>query len=138
MRYIIIISIFLASCNPCKYVSKHPECFSPDSIIVNNEVVRYEKEYITNDSVVFKAIPCDPVDSIIYKTKTIYKTKNIIKIDTIYKNKEVVKLNPINQELEQKVIKLEEKKDTLKKWLTRLIGLSLILIIILLILLRFK
>lgn len=134
MKKLIIISVvFLFGCNPCKYVSKHPECFSPDSIVINKETVRYEKEYITNDSIVFQAIPCDPYDSIIYKTRTIYKTKNVIKIDTIYKNKEVTKLNPINQQLKNDNDKLTNKVSNRNKVILGLI----IFVIILLLLYKF-
>jgi hypothetical protein len=138
MRYLIILSIFLVGCNPCKYVSKHPECFQADSVIINKETVRYEKEFITNDSIVFKAIPCDPIDSIIFKTKTIYKTRNIIKIDTIYKNKEVSKLNPINAQLQQSNTKLSNKIDRKNMWLKITTGLSIVLLLILGIILYFK
>lgn len=113
-KVLSIVALFtLVGCSPCKYIAKHPECFMPDSIIINNETVRYEKEYITNDSIVFQEIPCDPVDSIIYKTKTVYKTRNVIKIDTIYKSKEISKINPVNEILKKDNEKLTGK---VTKW----------------------
>ena len=62
MKHLIIISIFLVSCSPCKYVSKHPECFQADSVIINKETVRYEKQFITNDSIVFEKNALGMVD----------------------------------------------------------------------------
>lgn len=132
MKYILLfITIaLLYSCNPCKYVAKHPECFPADTIKITNDVVRYEKEFITNDSIVFQAIPCDPIDSIIYKTRTIYKTNNKIVIDTIYQSKEISKINPINSVLEQENISLNNKVSNKNKIIIVLLIITLGLLLI--------
>lgn len=107
---ILFVALFaLVSCNPCRYVAKHQECFHADTVIKIKDVVHYQKEYITNDSIVFQEIPCDPVDSIIYKTKTVYKTNYKTIIDTIYQSKEVAKINPINEQLKNQNDKLLNK-----------------------------
>ena len=50
MKYLILISIvFLVSCSPCKRIAKHPECFPADTVVINNEVIHYEKEIVIND-----------------------------------------------------------------------------------------
>jgi len=127
MKYLIILSILLASCSPCKYVAKHPECFKPDSVIINNEIIRYEKQFITNDSIIFDTIPCDPVENFVYKTRTIYKTNNKLIIDTIYQSKTIDRINPLNKVLEADNIKLENKT----KNRNRVIGGMSLLIILL-------
>ena len=71
MKYIIFASIlFLVSCNPCKYVSKHPECFPADSIVIEKNIIHYEKVFITNDSIILNTVPCDPILKTYYKNKT--------------------------------------------------------------------
>lgn len=110
MKYLIFIAIvFLASCNPCKYVTKHPECFPSDTILITNEVIHYEKEYITNDSIILDTVPCNPITNTYYKTRTEYITKLKVKIDTIITNKETVKINPLNEALKKSNDKLELK-----------------------------
>ena len=125
MKYIIIISILLASCSPCKYVAKHPECFKPDSVIINNEIIHYEKEYITNDSIVRDTIPCDVETNTVYSTRTIYKTNNKLIIDTIYQSKTIDRINPLNEVLESDNIKLKNKTKNRNKVIG---GLSLLII----------
>ena len=125
MKYLIILSILLASCSPCKYVAKHPECFKPDSVIINNEIIRYEKQFITNDSIIFDTIPCDPVENFVYKTRTIYKTNNKLIIDTIYQSKTIDRINPLNKVLESDNIKLKNKTKNRNKAIG---GLSLLII----------
>ena len=138
MRYIIILTVLLVSCNPCKYVSKHPECFPSDTIIKEKEVIKHIKEFVVNDSIVRDTVPCDPITNTYYKTNTIYQTKTIHETDTIIITEKETRINPINKELEQKVLSLEEKKAIQRKWLTRLIGLSLLLLVFSLLVIKFK
>ena len=98
-KLILLFAVLLAfACSPCKYVSKHPECFRPDTVKQVSVDVRYEKEYITQDSVVYQKIPCDPetkVQDVPVVYKTIYKTK----VDSIYRDKSVDRINPLNEKL---------------------------------------
>ena len=127
MKYLIILSILLVSCNPCKRIAKYEHCFSPDSVIINNEIIHYEKEYITNDSIVRDTIPCDVETNTVYSTRTIYKTNNKLIIDTIYQSKTIDRINPLNKVLEADNIKLENKT----KNRNRVIGGMSLLIILL-------
>lgn len=130
MKYIyLIIIVLLASCSPCKYVAKHPECFQADSIVIEKNVIHYEKIFITNDSIILDTVPCDPITETYYETKTVYKTKNVIKTDTIYTATTTSKLNPINTKLQNDNNKLENKlkrRNKLLLWLSIVLG-SLIL-----------
>lgn len=128
--YIILISIILSSCSPCKFVAKHPDCFMPDSVIINKETVRYEKEYITNDSIIFDTIPCNPVENFVYKTKTVYKTNYKTIIDTIYQSKEVSKINPVNELLESENMVLNNKLKNRTKALSIISPLLFIFVIL--------
>jgi hypothetical protein len=141
MRYIIILTVLLASCNPCKQIGRNPDkynCFPSDTIIKEREVIKHIKEYVTNDSIVRDTVPCDPITNTYYKTKTVYQTKTIHETDTIKITEKETRLNPVNKELEQRVTKLEEKKKSQRKWITRLIGLSLLLACTILLLIKFK
>ncbi len=122
MKYLLIILAFaLASCSPCKYVTKHPECFQSDTIRITNEVIKHVKEYVINDSIVYDSVPCDPFTNAVIETKTVYKTNWRIEIDTIYKSKEVSKINPINSELQKDNAKLTAKTKKQRKTILSLI-----------------
>ena len=125
MKYtLIILAFLLTGCNPCKYVSKHPECFPSDTIKITKEVIKHVKEYITNDSIIYDSVPCDPITNTVIETKTIYKTNWRIETNTIYQSKEVAKLNPINIELQKDNSILTAKTKSQRKTI-----LSLILVI---------
>lgn len=109
MKYLIILSIFIVSCNPCKHIAKHPECFPADTIRLTDKIIHYEKEYIINDSIIFDSIPCDPVENFIYKTRTVYKTNFKLKVDTIYQLKETSRINPVNIDLKKQNERLSVK-----------------------------
>lgn len=131
MKYLILITIvFLVSCNPCKYVSKHPECFPADTVVINNEVIHYEKEIVVNDSIIRDTVPCDPITNTYYKTRTVYKTNYKTIIDTIYQSKEISKINPLNEALKKSNDKLELKVKLRNKALIGLIILLLIFAVI--------
>ena len=128
MRYLIVLSIFLFSCNPCKRVSKHPECFSPDTITKIEKSISYEKIFITEDSIIVDTLPCDPVDSIVVYD-VVYKTIWRVKIDTFYKDKEVVKINPLDALLKKKIIEHEIKVVNQKKIIFTLSLILLLLVV---------
>lgn len=134
----IISVIFLVSCNPCKFAAKHPECFPPDTVKITNNVIHYEKEYITNDSIIRDTAPCDPITKTYYKTNTVYKTKTVVKIDSIYTLKEVAKVNPINPKLKKANEKLENNVSSKNKLLKILGGISALLLVVVLFLIKFK
>lgn len=122
MKYLIIVLIlFLVSCNPCKYVAKHPECFPADTVRITKNVIHYEKEYIINDSIIRDTVPCDPITKTYYKTNTVYKTNYKLKVDTIYTFKEISKINPINASLKKDNDKLIVKIKLLNKILIGLL-----------------
>jgi len=125
MKYLaIVLIVFIAGCSPCKYVSKHPECFKSDTIKITEKVIHIEKEYITNDSIVYDSVPC--VAETIVKTATIWKTKHVIKIDTIYTDKVVDRMNPINEQMKKDLMKISKKNSRKNTLLFGLIGLILI------------
>lgn len=109
MKYAIFIlaSLLLTSCNPCKQVARHPECFPADTIKEIKEVVHYEKEYITQDSIIIDSVPCTPDSIVLVETK--YKTIHKTITDTIYESREEIKINPVNSKLKEDNRKLEEK-----------------------------
>lgn len=122
MKYLLLIFAFaLASCSPCRYVANHPECFPSDTITITNEVIKHVKEYITNDSIIYDSVPCDPITNTVVETKTVYKTNWRIEKDTIYQSKEVSKINPINIELQKDNAKLTAKTKSQRKTILSLI-----------------
>jgi hypothetical protein len=127
MKYLIIISIFLVSCNPCKRIAKYEQCFPADTIRIENEVIHYERVYITNDSIIRDTIPCDPITKTYYKTRTVYKTNHKTIVDTIYQFKETSKINPINEVLKKEKEKLSDKNKLKNKVMIGLIIFILLL-----------
>lgn len=105
----VLVFTLLVSCNPCKYVTRHPECFPGDSITQTEKHVIYEKIYTTEDSVIIDTIPCDPITETAIEIETVYKTIWKTKIDTIYNSKETVKINPVNAQLKKSVEKINNK-----------------------------
>ena len=105
----ILILSFFASCDPCKKIAKYERCFPADTVKQIEYKTKYIKEVVTNDSIVFEQIPCDPKTNTVYDTKTVYKTNWKTIIDTIYSNKEVIKVNPVNDVLKSNNEKLEKQ-----------------------------
>lgn len=126
--YIVCIIILFASCNPCKYVAKHSECFSPDTIKLTEKVIHYETDIVIKDSIVRDTVPCDPTDPITIQ-KTVYQTRFKTIIDTIYTNKVVDRINPINAVLKSENEKLLQK-NKLKGKFNILLGIILMLTIL--------
>ena len=131
MKYtLIIIAFLLTGCNPCKYVSKHPECFPSDTIKITSEVIKYVKEYVTNDSIVYEKEPCDPITNTVIIKEIVYKTNWKTIIDTIYTTKETSKINPINIELKKENQKLVQHSAVQKKIIiSLLIAIGILLLI---------
>lgn len=123
-KLIIILSLFLFGCKTTQQI------IPPDTVRQIEYKTKFVNQYITNDSIVFKEIPCDPVDSIIYKTKTVYRTKVKEVIDTIYMDKEVIKTNPINSKLQADNLKLTAKNAIKNKALLIVSVLLLIFVIL--------
>lgn len=131
MKKLLLLPVLLLiiSCSPCKYVSNHPECFPADSIITNNETIRYEKIYITEDSLIYDTIPCNPITESAINVETVYKTIWRTKIDTIIRDSQTVKINPVNTELKKSVDKLTMKIEKRKIFIWYSIGITLLIII---------
>jgi len=68
-----------SSCDPCRNIAKYERCFPADTVKQIEYKTKYIKEFVTNDSIVYQTEPCDPKDSLVYRTKTEYRTKTIIK-----------------------------------------------------------
>ena len=134
-KLLIILSVFLVGCNPCKYVSKHLECFPSDTVREYVDVIRVEKEYITNDSIVFDTLYKDVLKTI---EKTVYRTKFKTITDSIIMYKDVAKVNPINTELEKTNKEYSIKVETLKNIRNYLIIALISLVVVLMVLIKFR
>jgi hypothetical protein len=130
----IVLIITIQSCNTCKYVAKHPECFPADTIIEKDSMIVKDSIYIIqqDSSVLEMYFKCDSNNQVLIqkvnstqgvKTKTKYIFKdNFLKVnaynDSIvvlnriierYKNNKTVTRNPINEKLKRENEKLEKK-----------------------------
>lgn len=131
-KIILLILFATLSCNPCKYVSKHQECFPADTIKIDNQTIHYEKIYITEDSIIVDTVPC-PANDTILVPKKIYKTIWKTKIDTIYKSIEKSKVNPLNEALKDDNDRMAKKIERRKIFIWYSIGITLLIIIYLVI-----
>lgn len=146
MKYIAILLLLLASCSPCRYVGKHPECFPADTIrIENTKTIRDSIVFTKIDSVGYDLLfECDSNSQVILKEFNEYKTKGISTkfvfkdnrlqlnalIDSLgilhriidnYQFKEVVRINPVNEQLKKDFDKLTAKNKTKNKTIFGLI-----------------
>lgn len=137
----IIFIIVLASCNPCHYVAKHPECFAPDTIReTSTQTIRDTITWIQPDSMSLVALfYCDSANQVMMQTIEEFKSKGIKtriifkdnKLDlSVYtdsikvlnriisniKSKEVYVMNPVNDKLKNDNIKLENRLHN-RRWL---------------------
>lgn len=119
MKYLFII-LLLASCNPCKYVAKHAECFPADTIKLIEYKTKYVNQYISKDSIIKEVVPCDPAKPETVK-ETVYKTIWRTSIDTIFSDNKISVLNPINEDNAKKIIDLQNKVDNKNKIIWALI-----------------
>jgi hypothetical protein len=126
---LLMASVLITACSPCRYVANHPECFQPDTVRITDIQVHVEKQTIKVDSIVYDTLPGE--SNII--EKTVYLTKMVHKTDTIIKSKEVAKVNPINEQLNTDNQTLKDKNYRLtgqrNRLLIGLIGLIALLII---------
>ncbi len=77
---LLIISLLLiAACNPCNYVAKHPECFSPDTIReTSTQTIRDTITWIQPDSMSLVALfYCDSANQVMMQKIEEYKSKGI-------------------------------------------------------------
>lgn len=76
---LLIFIISLISCNPCKYVAKHPECFPPDSVHeTSTSSVRDSVTWLQLDTSLFDAIfECDSMNNVLIKEVNEYKSKGV-------------------------------------------------------------
>ncbi len=130
----ILILFFFTSCNPCRNIAKYERCFPADTVKLTEYKTKYVKEVITNDSIVFEQIPCDPKTNTVYDTKTIYKTNWRTTIDTIYTAKVVDRVNPINTDMQAEKDELSQKNNFKNK----VIWIESILLLIIALLLYWK
>lgn len=151
-RFVYILFVLLLSCSPCKYVSKHPECFKVDTTIVDTvTVVKESVEFIVDSTNLDLLIQCDSNYNVLIqeisnqpseKIKIVYKYKsNVLQIKSFtdslevlstlvekYKNEKTYVLNPVNIQLEKDKVKYQEKLKS-RNWLWWYFGSSLILIL---------
>lgn len=151
---ILIILFIISSCNPCRYVSKHPECFPNDTSIVDTFTVVTENiEYIFDSTALNLYLQCDSNYNVLVKEyfsessdketdiKVVYKYKdNKLQIksyaDSIrilntlvekYKDTKQYIINPVNVQLKKDLIKSNEKLQK-RKWLWWYFVISLVFI----------
>jgi preprotein translocase subunit SecF len=152
---LILLTILIASCNPCRYVARHQECFPPDSITsTSTESVKDSSQKEPPDSSIFEALfECDSLNNALMKevnevksqgvqTQIVYRDNKIYirtstpgketKIRTVIKTVTVKEkiMNPVDAELKRKNLKLEKQVQR-KTVLVRLFGISLTVLIIL-------
>jgi hypothetical protein len=157
MKYItiILLAFLIASCNPCRYVARHQECFPPDSVNqTSTQTVIDHSDNSAPDSSLFDALfLCDSANRALMKevhelksngvTTTVSFQDNHLTIKTKtdslrYRTrtvtntviKEVVKINPVNAELKRQNEKYEKKIQRKNVWL-KITGGSLAVLIIL-------
>jgi len=153
--YIICIIILFASCNPCKYVAKHPECYMSDSVIITEtKTETITKIVLEPDSLSMKFLfECDSNNNVLIRENSELKTKglNVIyrfknntldlsvftdsiehlnKLIEITKGKEVIKMNPINDVLKAENEKLLQKNKLKGKLLVFMGGLLALAIVL--------
>lgn len=145
--------MLLVSCNPCKYVSKHPECFKVDSVSIDTvTIVKENVEFIVDSTNLDLLLECDSNYNVLIqeisnlpseKIKIVYKYKsNLLQIKSFtdslevlntlvekYKNEKTFILNPVNTQLEKDKVKYQEKLKS-RNWLWWYFGSSLILILL--------
>lgn len=141
MRSILpMIAVFmLASCNPCRYVSNHPECFPADTIRESTtQTIRDTVTWIQADTFALSALfYCDSANRVLMRDLTEYKSKGItteivyrenrlqitVATDSIkvlnriiseLKSKTVTTMNPVNEQLEKDNQKLRDENAKLK------------------------
>ncbi len=131
--------LILASCNPCKYVSNHPECFPSDTIReIETLTIRDTVTWIQADTFAMSALfYCDSARRVLMRDLTEYKSKGITtrivyrdnqlqitaatdsikilnRIISELKSKTVSTMNPINEQLAKENQKLREDIARLK------------------------
>lgn len=133
MKWLPFLLLF-AACTPCRYVSRHPECFPADTVRITN--IRIERDTITyieeSESTLEAYFECDSNNQVLMKRlaetntgnikptvifrdntlKISYYVDSIAVLHKIIKEtsgKETTILNPVNEQM---------KKDLqrLKKW----------------------
>lgn len=93
------VVLMLASCKPCKYVSKHPECFPRDTVIRTNEIkVLDTVTYIEGHEAFLDVyLECDSLNQVLMKR--VDKTDKGIKADIILKNN-ILKIHALTDSIE--------------------------------------
>lgn len=130
----LILLLILSACNPCKRISKYEYCFPPDTVKENKTTVKYEKVFITEDSVIYETVECDSVTNTA-EVEQVYKTIWKIKVDTIYRSRTEAKVNPVNTQLKKSVEKLNKK--IIKKTQLNKIYLGIIIVFLIIVVLYF-
>jgi hypothetical protein len=166
-KQILVISaitiLFLISCNPCRYVSKHQECFQADSILITNTVIQTDSIRFTEPDTMALSLlfECDSNNNVLMRelkdvsskgiqTEVIFKDNRLDvsgfvdsiailnKLIETTKAKETTKINPLNPELQNKCDKLENKLDRRNKIILWLSIACALLIIVFLLIFKFK
>ena len=133
--------LILLSCNPCRYVAHHPECFAPDTIRETITSTMHDSiTWIQFDTTLFDAIfACDSLNNVLMKQVDEYKTKGV-KTKVVFRDNrlqlsmftdsiailnkiirehkthsEYIK-NPVNDELKRQNEKLENRMHN-RRWL---------------------
>jgi hypothetical protein len=157
LRFVIFAFwiVLLLGCNPCKYVSKHPECFKVDTTIIDTvTVIKESVEFLVDTASLDLYLQCDSNYNVLVqeystisdekeKIKIVYKYKsNRLQIKSFadsvkilntlvekYKNEKTFVLNPVNNQLKEDVSKYKNRLRN-RKWLWWYFGSSIVLLII--------
>ena len=160
---LLLLAFLFASCNPCKYVARHQECFLPDTIRETSvQTIHDTTTWIEADSFALSALfYCDSTNNVLIKTLNEYKSKGVV-TKIIYKNNtlqislatdsigvlnriisnmkthvEHVK-NPVNAVLQADNIKKDKQLQRKNTWLKILGGSTAFLIILIALFIWFK
>lgn len=66
---VALLALVALSCNPCRYASKHPECFKPDTVVISHiTTVRDTIIYLEESESTLEAyFECDSTNQVLMK-----------------------------------------------------------------------
>lgn len=150
--FILVALYFTTSCSPCNYVSKHPECFPADTVLIEKTIIQRDSfSYVEPDSLSLSLLfECDSNNNVLIKELSDAKSKGFItkyifkdnrlnltayidsiailnKIIETTKSKEIIKVNPLNEQLKKDNDKLTQRNETKTKVIIGLIAAILLM-----------
>jgi len=143
MKPLLFLSVLfaVASCNPCKYVAKHQECFPADTVKEKETTTVHDTvEWLTLDSTAIEALfECDSTNQVLIKelnehkgkgskTTIVYRNNRLrisLYTDSIAQLKRIISkekstvryiVNPVNENLKKQTEKLQNRLAN-RRWL---------------------